>query len=238
MPRPPVSRSSAGSACENISKTVGRCRASMPMPESRTEHCASSPSRDELTWIDPPSGVNLLALTSRLRITCVRRAASASSQSGCSASERVSSWRAAVISGLAASMAASMASVNVTGSSRRRSLPCGDPRHLEQVVDQARDLRELAPEHLARPAEVGVGDVLACAAGRSRWRIGASGLRSSCASVARNSSLRRWSSASCSLAASAARRASSSSRSYLCRSVATITAISSRPARRGCGGSR
>jgi hypothetical protein len=68
-----------------------------------------------------------------------------------------------------------------------------DPRDVEQVVDQRGHVAHLAPDDLAGRAHhrfVGV----ACCSRSAAAPIGASGLRSSCASMARNSSLRRSSS--------------------------------------------
>ena len=73
-----------------------------------------------------------------------------------------------------------------------RDLAVRDARHVEQVVDEARELLRLALGDLERAiavAAAGAHEV-------ERLVSGASGFRSSCASIARNSSLRRSAAAS------------------------------------------
>ena len=78
-PRPPCCRRDDESAWRNGSKTCGRNAGSMPGPVSLTLSTARLPSRRASRVMRPPSGVNLLALSSRLVTTCRSRTGSARS---------------------------------------------------------------------------------------------------------------------------------------------------------------
>ena len=69
-------------------------------------------------------------------------------------------------------------------------LAAGDPRDVEQVVDQPGEVADLAADDLHRPVDVLAGPARLGRASTA-LPIAASGLRSSWASMARNSSLRR-----------------------------------------------
>ena len=137
----------------------------------------------------PPGSVYFTALLSRLANTCARRTASASTSSASGGSVSVSSWRAASISGRLVSTAAAITSARSTMSLRSSILPrvmrdtsirSSTRRTMwltwRSIISHIWPAGPAAPESRSRLTEL---------------RIGASGLRSSWASVARNSSLRR-----------------------------------------------
>ena len=98
----------------------------------------------------PPRGVNLIALLSRLTSTCVRRTGSASSvtvssagtRSACAAPPRSRAGRVRWPRDDAREPSALLAELDL-------ALP--DPRHVQQIVDEAHHVRHLPFEHLARP---------------------------------------------------------------------------------------
>ncbi len=137
----------------------------------------------------PPRGVYLAALPSTLPMACVRRSASPFTVSGASGLTTDNAWPRSSISGWMVSTARAMSVATSIGSLRQVDLAAGDTRHVQQVVHQtcqmrscrsiiSREPRSCSSEWLMR---------MRCTA----LRIGASGLRSSCASIARNSSLLR-----------------------------------------------
>src|SRR5207244_4498191 len=59
------------------SKTCARCSGGIPMPWSRTTSCiAAGSGRVSSTSIGPPSGLYLIALSTRLVMTCSKRTGS------------------------------------------------------------------------------------------------------------------------------------------------------------------
>ena len=67
----------------------------------------------------------------------------------------------------------------------------GDPRHVEQIVDQAGQMSDVAADDVDAPTVRSWPKIGDAGAARQRCRSTASGFRSSCASIAKNSSLRR-----------------------------------------------
>ena len=78
MPSPPCDRSSAGVACENISKSRGSTSAAMPMPVSRDGDHGLVARPLGAQPDAAPRSVYLAALFSRLANTWARRTGSAS----------------------------------------------------------------------------------------------------------------------------------------------------------------
>src|SRR2546421_571636 len=73
--RPAAWRGVLTSPCWKASKTLGRTCGGMPMPVSRTETWREGGvGLRERMKMEPPSGVNLMALRRRLEKTCWRRA--------------------------------------------------------------------------------------------------------------------------------------------------------------------
>ena len=75
-------------------------------------------------------------------------------------------------------------------------LAAADPRHIHEIVDKPNQMVDLSLHHLLNMLG-GLARLVHFAQHISPLRSGASGLRSSCASVAMNSSLRRSASRSC-----------------------------------------
>ena len=188
MPSPPCACSPAGGNCVNISSTCASDAAGMPLsvtvmhsPVSSSVQCSPS---------SPCSSVYSAALDGRLPTTCDKRRGSACSCTGCGGNCRLSRWRRASISGRTVSTAVSMTEASQT-SSRRKAIA---PRVMRETSSRSSSSaarcctwRSITSWHQRFCTSVTFGVLQSIAA----WRIGASGLRSSCASVARNSSLRR-----------------------------------------------
>ena len=188
-----------------MSKMVEMERVSRPMPLSRTRTTASSSSCFTSSSMRPPGSVYLAALCSRLPTTWASRAASPSTGSGASVTRTSSAWRRDSMNGRTVSSASRTASRRSMRALRTANLP---------VVMRETSSRSSTSRTICRSWR----SIMSSA----RWRIsgvvagvrmissalrkGASGLRSSCARVARNSSLRR----SASRSASARRPASAS----------------------------
>ena len=151
---------------------------------------AVSPTVSAISQMCPPGGVNFTALFSRLTSTWVSRTASPSSVTGSSGSETVSVWRAASIAGRQSSTAAFTRLGTSSGSCAELDLALRDARHVEQVVDDAHHVVDLAVQHLPRLARPPPDCRPPRRNSSSAKRIGASGLRSSWARMPRNSSLR------------------------------------------------
>ncbi len=201
MPRPPWERSTERSSCTKSSNTRLRIAGAMPSPLSRTCTTARSPSRSIEMEISPPSSVYLAALVSRFSNTWVRRMASPSTHSGCGGSFVSKRCRLRSSSGRTVSIARAIVKARSTGSMRSPIAP----RVMREMSSRSstsrvtwstwrtRVSRTQATRASVPPMRLSTSAAL---------RIGASGLRSSWPSMARNSSLRR----------SASRRASSASR--------------------------
>ena len=189
MPSPPCERSSVRSSWVNISNTRGSICGGMPLPSSRTTTSTSPPWRSATTRIWPPGSVYFTELLIRLVNTCTSRVASASRYTGVGGSERSTRWRLASTSGWLASIAVRSTWPNSTCWRRSSSL---------LRVIRLTSIRSSTSRTMCRICRsITATTSIACGLAPSRrlssstpLRIGASGLRSSCASVARNSSLR------------------------------------------------
>ena len=158
MPRPPARARERAVACTNSSKTCGSELLAMPMPASRTRSTmlvalaarprARSARRPACTW-------------RRCRAGCRRPARGARGRRGATpapaGSETSRLCLRASIAGRAVSTARSTTSASSTGSWRSAILPRRDARHVEQIVDQ--------PRELERPA------ARRCSSARSRSRL-------------------------------------------------------------------
>ena len=162
----------------------------MPIPVSLTRTTAWPPSRPAVSRMPPPGSVYLAALLSRLASTCSSRVGSASRTTGTSGSETINSWPPLGHQGRAASAARATTAAEVHHLLAEHDLAPADPRDVHQVVDQPGHVPHLPLRH--RPLLAPCSGPPPCPFMRCRAEaIGASGLRSSWASMARNSSLRR-----------------------------------------------
>ena len=162
------------------------------MPVSFTDTTTSPPCRSAVSQMRPPCSVYLAALLSRFANTWASRVGSASRWTG--------SGGRVTVEFVAACLDERAAGLHGALHHRRQFDPLlaefelapGDAGHVEQVVDQPHHLLHLPLHHARGPARSS-GRVGPSASRRicRALRIGASGLRSSWASVARNSSLRR-----------------------------------------------
>ena len=191
MPRPPSERSIELVTCENISNTRVSEAASRPMPSSLTWIAISSPAGREVQrrmW--PPRSVYFAALFSRLPSTWARRTGSASTQTGDGGSSSCNECERASIAGREVSTAAAITPASATRSRRSTSVP-------RVMRDTSSRSSSSSAMWFTWRSMISVlqcscsADAVGARAIRAACRIGASGLRSSCASVARNSSLRR-----------------------------------------------
>ena len=159
MPRPAWLRSSERSSWTKSSKMLPSCSAAMPMPSSLTLATSMSPStsgrerdpsarRRELDGVDEQVAEHLREGAS----------GSPSSQTGSAGRSTLKACSMRSASGRAASAASCSSAVASTRSGCRFSLPRRDPAGVEQVVDQAHEVGELALDHGASAGEgVAVG---------------------------------------------------------------------------------
>ena len=190
IPRPPCDRSALRSACENRSNARVARSGAMPMPVSHTSTATLARSSRTCTSMRPPSGVYFAALPRMLANTCTRRLRSpctcASSDGRCN-----SRWCAfALTCGRTCSTASAMTPASGTGARSSVTRP--------RVTRETSSRSSISPVmwRAWRPM-IAVTWRTRSSSSRPTLRksaaavIGASGLRSSCASIARNSSLRR-----------------------------------------------
>jgi len=197
MPRPPVRPASGVRTCVNISKIRSSASFGMPAPSSRTSTTTLASSTRAASSTRPPSAVNLLALVSRLHSTCATRSRSASSQGVGSGSDTPRCWARPSNSGCVVSCAE--ATISASGVGARRN--CSLPLVMRETSSRSSSSRAMWPTWRSMTSKLhclfsslarGERAIIAAC------RTGASGLRSSWASVARNSSLRRSASRSAS----------------------------------------
>ena len=207
MPSPPWARSTPGSTCVNGSNTRPRASASRPMPESATCSATNAPSRRADTVIEPPGGVYLQALCSRLSRICASRARSARIASDGGGGSSTRRWPRASLVVRTPSTAAPSADSAVTVSTSSSMWPCVIRDTSSRSSTSRRSCRSWRRAIAAACRLVSASDA-SSASTCTALVSPASGLRSSWPSIARNSSLRR--SVSCS--ASIAERSSVTSR--------------------------
>ena len=212
MPSPPWARVGLESAWRKRSNTCGRNSGSMPTPSSRTSSRTRSGRRRSRTSTLPPAGVNLMALASRFQTICCRRAGSPRTAPAPSSRSISSPIPLALAAGRTVSAAASTAAPRsasrtssfslprtIRATSSRSSTICAWVVALRSMASMARSVAEAS----SRPVR----------SSRDQPSTAFSGVRSSCETVAMNSSLARLARsasarASCSRASSAARSAS------------------------------
>ena len=146
-----------------------------------------APRRDR-----PPASLNLTAFDSRFQTTCCSRSASPSSDG------RLEVMRTSSSIALGVGGRPHRVERRVDDGARDRprpeleaQLPGDDARHVEDVVDQLRLQLGVALDHFER-APRGGGSSVPSRSIRLQPRIALSGVRSSCESVARNSSFARF----------------------------------------------
>jgi hypothetical protein len=205
-PSPPWAMSSVRSDCTNRPNTCGSISGRIPRPLSFTRISTNSPIDTARKEIAPPTSVYLAALLSKFDTIWARRAGSTSSSSGSRGSARSSAWFFSWNCGWLVWTACWMIVATSTRSLRSSILPAVT-RETSSRSSTRRTMCRTC-RSIASRARCSLGVVVSIS-----WKvfrpvmIGTSGFRSSCASIARNSSLRRSASASAS-----ARRCSSSTR--------------------------
>ncbi len=225
-PRPPWCRVGELSACQKRSKTWGRTSGARPRPVSRTTILTEVRRRRSAISTRPPAGVNLTALDSRFHTTCWSRSGSPETTAPPSTVEQRSTPLASA-AGRTTSSAARTVPSSSSGRSSRRSLPVmmrETSRRSSMSLACARALRSMA----ARPLASTAGSA-AEAPRRScdQPSTALSGVRSSCDTTPRNSSLARLASSELRLASCARSMASRQAR----WSMAFSTAMAARCAR-------
>ena len=142
-PVPPYSRVVEPSACANASK-ISRCfSGGMPMPVSLTEKASVDASlrparRLATSTSTSPAAVNLIALPTRLTITCRSRAASPTTSGGTSGATRETSSSPFWCARTPRVRSVSPMSSRRSNGSGHEVEPAGlDAREVQQVVDQA-----------------------------------------------------------------------------------------------------
>ena len=137
-PRPPRDRSSVCGCCTKRSKIRGSMSGSMPLPVSATRSTTSPPSAAAVTEIAPPGSVYFAAFVSRFDTTCARRAASPSTINPC-AGHVDTQIVALLLEQRARHLDRARDDVgDLDGLAPQLDLAARDPRHVEQVVDEAR----------------------------------------------------------------------------------------------------
>ena len=163
----------------------------MPMPVSATLISTCEFTRSSSTCTLPPFGVNLIALDSRFQTTCCSRLGSPEIGPARGSSSFSSRMPLASAAGRTVSTAASMNATRLDRLHVEPHLAGDDAAHVEQVFDQ---LRLHAGVALDRLEALAADRRRRCVPRRSTCdqpRIALSGVRSSCDSVARNSSFMR-----------------------------------------------
>ena len=144
---------------EQLEDIAAAARASMPMPLSRHRDLgfAGRASPRATMSITPPSSVYLAALFSRLAITCARRAKSPRSITGTVGQLLVIWCRRSFDERHARSRrACSTTARRSSDSTCERDLALVDARHVEQVVDEPRQLVDLALGDVHGPGQLGL----------------------------------------------------------------------------------
>ncbi len=192
MPSPPCAFSSDRSACTNGSKTLASMSRAIPAPSSATVTATEPPSSSGSTVIRtcPPGAVYFAALLSRLANTWASRVTSASTTIRSTGAPTVSRCPSSSTSGRLVSTALWTASIRSTRDRRSSILPRLIRLTSSRSSTRWTICRSWRPI-VSRARSTAFGSSFARSMTRSAFRIGASGFRSSCASVARNSSLRR-----------------------------------------------
>ena len=195
-PSPPWVRVIELSACQKRSKMRGKNSLEIPLPVSATVMATCESRRSTVTSTLPPRGVNLMAFVKRFHATCWRRSASPwiSPESGSRC--RASAMPLFFAAGRTPSIAAASTAWRSTGFSSTRSFPevmRETSRMSSMSCVCACALRSMVSS--ARPSDE--GSTAPVRSIRVQPRMALSGVRSSCETVARNSSLVRLAASAC-----------------------------------------
>ena len=101
--------------------------------------------------MDPPTGVYFVALLSRLPKICWSRTGSPITVAGAGPSDMMRRWRLCSIRGRSVSAACSTARAKVHGLALQLDQAPADAGHVEEIVEQPRQVIGLAPDQAARP---------------------------------------------------------------------------------------
>ena len=194
--------------------------ASMPAPSSSTRTLSPAAPRRIATRTCPPAGVNLIALERRFHITCCSRSPSAAMRPGRRVEVGVDADRLGVGGGAHRVDRRLDDAHRVDLGDAQAQLAGDDARDVEQVLDQLGLQRGVAVDGLERARRVCASRGARRASRRVQPTMALSGVRSSCDSVARNSSLMRLARKSSSLE----RRIASSTRLRCVMSLTRTTA--------------
>ena len=193
----------------------------MPSPSSRTVTWASEPDRSSRTSTRPCFGVNLIAFASRFQNTCCRRASSPLTSRAESSIDSSSEMPFAMAAGRTLSAAAFRTSSRFAGSNAMTILPV-----MIRDTSSRSSMRCICSVAL-RPMTSSARFVI-LSAGRSATiclqpRMALSGVRNSCDSTARKSSLRRLARSASSRAEVSRSRLSRSARSSRSRRLTSLS---------------
>ncbi len=188
MPSPPCAIERVSPTCENMSNTRYRAASGIPTPLSETDATASSPSIDASTVTSPSAGVYFAAFPIKLARTCVIRALSISTTIGSVPAFTVSVWRCASIAGIAVSTARATTVCNDCIWRRSSTFP-PEMRATSNRSSTSRTIVSTCLSIISRARPTTSASAAPMRSTCSPFRNGANGFRSSCAKVARNSSL-------------------------------------------------
>ena len=192
MPRPPCARRLERSTCVNMSNTESSWSGGdADAVVAHGDDGARRPRVVTVTPMWPPALVYFAALFSRFANTCVEPHRVARQRSSARRARRRSARARRLRAPAGWSRSPTAAPIARSSGSRCTSIDAArDPRHLEQVVHQPDQMIDLALHHVADAQRRRILRCRRLAADASAVSSGASGLRSSWPSVARNSSLR------------------------------------------------
>ena len=154
MPRPPSERAIVRLPWANSSKTWGRSSGVMPIPVSRIAMAIWLPTRRAETVIRPPSLVYLAAFVRMFTSTCSSRNGSASTRNPLLSIVRFSSCFRCSSSGRTVLDRARDHGRKVHQLLAQRDPAAGDAADLEQVVDQPREVLDLAEHDVPGPFDI------------------------------------------------------------------------------------
>ena len=232
-PRPPLrALQRLRRPARSARRRAAAARRAMPTPSSSTRTTRASPrSSPQLDRDAPPGSENLAALVSRLQTTCASRTGSPSTQTGCAGTRHDRRARRPRQRRLASSSARSTTSAQVD-----RSLAAARPcrRVMRETSSRSSTRRDRCVTWRSMTCRSGASLApFLRAISSSEVTIGASGLRSSWPSMARNSSLTRPADCACASAArDSANRRTLSSASAARRAISPTRATSSGSKRR------
>ena len=201
-----------GSARRRGAGTRGRCPAGVAHDDqSRSASCGPATQSRA-----PPRGVNLTAFESRFQTTCCRRSASPHHAGQARRRCRSSSVMPFALGGRPHHVERRVDDLRqVDRPDLEPQLAGDDARHVEHVLDELRLRLGVALDGSRARAPCSAGSTFAERSTRAQPSMALSGVRSSCETVARNSSLSRL--ACCSRTSNCARSSSMRRRSAISR---------------------